>query len=282
MNAGELQERLADYVLTSPDNAIQPEWALSDDIVGMPLWKAPLVGIARADDPLFGVIRDTDRILGDTFRLPGDWLPGAKSVISIFYPHSDEMRRSNWGNLGVPSGAWLHGRIEGHDFIHATDRMVAGWLQDEGFGTCIPALEPTLTITKREPEDAVGRPMFVSSWSERHVAFVCGLGTFGLSAHLITAVGKSGRFGSIVTTAELEPTVRPYGEDPYAYCTRCGACTKQCPVNALSLERGKDYQVCWVYLEEAKIRFKPRYGCGKCQLQIPCETRIPNPRYRTA
>ena len=40
------------------------------------------------------------------------------------------MRKSNWDNLGVPSDEWLHGRIEGHEFIHATDRLVESWLRD--------------------------------------------------------------------------------------------------------------------------------------------------------
>ena len=40
-------------------------------------------------------------------------------------------------------------------------------------------------------------------------------------------------------------------------------------------ERGKDFQACWVYLEETKVRFKPRYGSGKCQHLVPCETGIP-------
>ena len=274
-----LQRRLADYVLNSPENAIQPSWALRDEIAGTPLFDAPVVGCARADDPLFPRIKADDVILGDTFRLPQDWLPGAKSVISIFYPFSEQVRKSNWDNLEVPSDEWLHGRIEGHEFIHATDRIVAGWLADEGLETCIPALEPSLAIVKREPEEAIGRPLFVSSWSERHVAFVAGLGTFSLSAHLITRVGKAGRFGSIITTGAIEPTARPYGDDPYAYCTRCGACTKRCPVQALSLEHGKDYQTCWVYMEETKVRFKPRYGCGKCQHLVPCETGIPNRRF---
>lgn len=275
MDVETLQARLAEYVLASPDNAIQPEYALRDEIAGTPLFDAPIVGCARADDPLFARIKAEDAILGDTFRLPDDWLPGAKSVVSIFYPFSEPVRKSNWDNLGVPSDEWLHGRIEGHEFIHATDRMVEGWLRDEGFDTCIPALEPTLVINKREPEDAVGRPMFASSWSERHVAFTAGLGTFGLSAHLITRVGKAGRIGSIITTADIPPTERPYGDDPYAYCTLCGACTKRCPVDALSVETGKDFQTCWAYLEETKIRFKPRYGCGKCQHLVPCETGIP-------
>ena len=276
MNVETLQTKLADYVLTSPDNAIQASWALRGEIAGTPLFDTPIVGCASADDPLFARIKSEDRILGDTFRLPADWLPGAKSVISIFYPFSEPVRKSNWNNLGVPSDEWLHGRVEGHEFIHAADRIVEGWLRDEGFETCIPALEPSLVIHKREPEEAVGRPMFVSSWSERHVAFTAGLGTFGLSAHLITRVGKAGRFGSIITNAPLEPTPRSYGDDPYAYCTRCGACTKRCPVDALTLEHGKDFQTCWVYMEETKIRFKPRYGCGKCQHLVPCETGIPN------
>lgn len=278
MDAESLQALLADYVESSSDNAIQEEWALQKDIAGMRMWDAPLVGIARADDPLFDVIHDDDRMLGETFRTPQRWLDGAKSVISIFYPHTAEVRESNWHDLDVPSDPWLHGRIEGHDFIHAADNLVAHWLEQNGYATRIPALEPSLVVRKRDPEDAVGRPMFVSSWSERHVAFVCGLGTFGLSAHLITKAGVSGRFGSIITTAEIEPSPRPYGDDPYAHCTRCGACTRRCPVDAISLEGGKDYQVCWEYLEQTKIRFKPRYGCGKCQHRVPCETQIPAAR----
>ena len=279
MDIKTLQARLSEYVLSSPDNAIQPSYALSPDIAGTPLFDAPLVGCARADDPLFARIKDDDAILGDAFRLPQEWLPGARSVISIFYPFSEAVRTSNYGALDVPSGEWLHGRVEGHDFIHATDRVVEGWLRDEGFVTCIPALDPALQVLKREPEQARGLPMFRSSWSERHVAFAAGLGTFGLCTHLITKVGKAGRFGSIVTTAVLEPSPRPYGEDPYAYCTRCGSCTRHCPVDALTLEHGKDFQTCWKYMEETKIRFKPRYGCGKCQLQVPCETGIPNRHY---
>ena len=279
MNVETLQSKLADYVLNSPDNAILAEYALRDEIVGTPLFDAPIVGCAAADDPLFARIKAEDKILGDTFKLPGEWLPGAKSVISIYYPFSERVRKSNWDNLGVPSDEWLHGRVEGHVFIHATDRVVEQWLIEEGFETCIPATDPGFALTKREPEDAIGRPMFVSNWSERHVAFVAGLGTFGLSAHLITRVGKSGRFGSIITTADIKPTPRPYGDDAFAYCTFCGACAKRCPVNALSVEHGKDYQACWKYLEETKIRFKPRYGCGKCQHIVPCETGIPAKQY---
>ena len=275
MNIDILADRLRDYVANSPENAVQASYALREDLVGVPLFDAPIVGVASADDPFFERIHNEDAILGDFFRMPTDWLPGAKSVISIFYPFTREVRESNYDDLSTASPEWLHSRIEGQQFMLETGRTVASWLEDEGYETCIPALSPDFAVCKREPEDAVGRPMFRSTWSERHVAFTAGLGTFDLTAHLITRVGKAGRFGSVITAAEFEPTPRPYGEDPYAYCTRCGACTRRCPVNAITLEHGKDFQTCWKFVEETKIRFAPRYGCGKCQLKMPCETGIP-------
>ena len=40
MNVATLGERLADYVMASPDNAIQESYALRDEIVGTPLFDA--------------------------------------------------------------------------------------------------------------------------------------------------------------------------------------------------------------------------------------------------
>ncbi|MDO4183159.1 MAG: 4Fe-4S binding protein [Coriobacteriia bacterium] len=258
---------------------MQESYALTEGIVGVPLFSAPLVGCAAADDPYFQRIHDDEAILGSKFVLPHEWLPGAKSVLSICYPFSAQVRESNYENLPTPSDLWLHGRIEGHDFIHATDIKIAAWLESQGYRTFIPALSDRVVVEKRSPEEAIDRPMFTSEWSERHVAFVAGLGTFGLCTHLITKRGKAMRLGSIITDAPFDPTPRPYKDDPFAYCTKCGACAKQCPIDALSLEDGKNFQTCWEYLEETKIRFKPRYGCGKCQLEVPCETRIPAPEY---
>ncbi len=279
MDTEDIQNWFIEHVVNHEDNIIKSEWALSPEIAGTPIFDAPLVCVASADDPLFQRIHDDIEILGPDFRMPQEWLPGAKSIVSIFFPLSDSVRVSNQGNLNIPSHEWLHGRVEGHEFIHAVSKRFVSLLNRSGFDTCIPALEPSLQVNKRSPEEAEGLPMFTSSWSERHVAWVSGLGTFGLCTHLITAKGKAGRYASVITTADLEPTPRPYGEDPFAYCTRCGMCTKYCPVDALSLEHGKDFHTCWVYMEETKIRFKPRYGCGKCQLQVPCETGIPNPAY---
>ena len=57
----------------------------------------------------------------------------------------------------------------------------------------------------------------------------------------------------------------------YDYCTRCGACARNCPVGAITLDHGKNNIICNQYVEQTKKDYAPRYGCGKCQVGVPCE-----------
>ena len=56
-----------------------------------------------------------------------------------------------------------------------------------------------------------------SNWSERHAAYVAGLGTFSLNDALITVNGIAHRVGSIIVATELPATKRPY-TGRYDYC----------------------------------------------------------------
>jgi len=74
---------------------------------------------------------------------------------------------------------------------------------------------------------------FASAWSERHVAYASGLGTFGLCDGLITPKGKAMRCGSVAAQIQVPPTPRPY-QDHHAYCLHfsqgsCGLCITRCP-----------------------------------------------------
>ena len=276
MTLAELREKLTQAVLDSPDNAVRAEYALRPELVGTPYYGGPLVGCAAADDPLFVQFKADPKIYGSALRLPEEWLPGAKSVVSFFLPFSEEVRSSNTPNLEEPSDQWLHARIEGQAFLEELCRKAAGWLEAEGYRAVIPAVHPEFCIQREPARKELGEPVFASNWSERHAAFAAGLGTFGLSKHIITEKGVCGRFGSIITDAILEPTPRPYTE-PYEYCTFCGACIRRCPVNAI-LPEGKDVQRCSDFVDETQRRHAPRYGCGKCQLAVPCTVGIPGRR----
>ncbi|HWQ70773.1 MAG TPA: hypothetical protein VN370_00495 [Desulfitobacteriaceae bacterium] len=48
----------------------------------------PVVGVASARDPVFKRFQDPE-VVGPGHRLPQEWLPGAQSIISFFFPYSE-------------------------------------------------------------------------------------------------------------------------------------------------------------------------------------------------
>jgi len=251
-----------EYIINSNYNYISKEDAITEELVGMKIFDEPVLAYGDANDVTFNLLKNPD-VIGEHFMLPNEWLMGAETVISFFLPFTDEVIKSNRKDKHRPSNEWLHGRIEGQSFIKELSRYLNSKLIDEGYESIVPALDSRFKSTE-----------FSSNWSERHVGFVCGLGTFGLSKGIITQKGMAGRMGSIITSLKLENSVKNYN-DIYEYCTMCGACAKKCPVGAITLENGKDHKKCSDFLEETKAKFMPRYGCGKCQVTVPCEKSIP-------
>lgn len=269
------------FVETSPGNLISPEIAISGASVGLRMYDAPLIGYASADDPLFDALRNPEAI-GPHFLLPRDWLPGAKTVLSIFLPFTQSVREGNRTDKREPGEGWLHARFEGQAFLLALSRAMQAHLAEAGHAAVLPALDPRFfsqSQTAKKPE--ITSLLFTSNWSERHIAYVCGLGTFGLSKGLITEKGVAGRLTSLITDLELPPTPRAY-EGLYDYCTMCGKCVVNCPAEAISKEKGKEHPPCCAFLDGTIERYAPRYGCGKCQVSVPCEFRIPAAKFRRA
>jgi epoxyqueuosine reductase QueG len=156
-------------------------------------------------------------------------------------------------------------------------RYVVACLEKAGHPAIAPMLASNWAIVKSL------RFSYASSWSERHAAHAAGLGTFGLCDGLITARGKAMRAGSVVAKISIEPTLRPYA-DHRAYCLffaegSCGKCIDRCPARAIT-EVGHDKEKCRNYLlrcrEYVKNTYKfEGYGCGLCQVGVPCEAGIP-------
>ena len=240
------------------------------------LFDAPLIGFAAADDILFEKYMQPE-IIGPHYFTPAKWLASAKTVISFFFPFTEAVRSSNRKDKTEPSAEWLYGRIEGQSFINRFMSGLQQLLRDQGMETCVPSLDDRFGI-QYETIVSEGRTDFHadSRWSERHAAYACGLGTFGLSRGLITHKGIAGRFASIIVSEKWLPADRPYtGVDDY--CIKCGACARNCPAGAISPEHGKNNVLCKAYLEKMKERYAPRYGCGKCQAGVPCEFQAPAP-----
>lgn len=254
MNLTEVNNVISSFLENSKNNRV-PE------LGGIKIYDTPIIGIASGDDPLFMKLKDNN-VIGKFHKTPREWFPEAVSVISYFLPFSREIKISNRADKMIPSIGWLYGRVEGELVNNEVRKTIAEFISDAGRKASIPSFESNFTVIERS-----------SNWSERHVAFIAGLGTFSLSKSLITEKGCAGRIGSVITNIQFQPTERKYSSI-YEYCSMCLACIKRCPANAID-NTGKKHQPCSDFLDKTMNIFAPRYGCGKCQTKVPCESGIP-------
>ena len=268
MDRNEIIKMAADFIADSKDNYIGEGIALTPACVGMQIYDTPVFAFGGADDALYERYKSPE-IIGHHFMEPVEWLPGAKTVISFFLPYTAAVRAANAADNRWPAGEWLHGRYEGQVVLRLLLAFLVKTISDAGFGAVAPSLDARYGTGR-------GDVAFTSNWSERHVAYACGLGTFGLSKGLITRKGIAGRLGSIVTELDLPTDERDY-DGIYDYCTLCGVCVGRCPVGAISLEAGKSSDLCSDFLDAVREKHDPRYGCGKCQVAVPCEFERPVP-----
>lgn len=252
-----------------------------------PAWGAPFIGFASGDDPLWESYKEH---VGEFHWTPAEAFaiaypdetlsPSELTVMSWILPQTDATRRDHRKERTVPSERWARSRFfgEAHGNGGLRKHMVDA-LGENG----VQAVAPLLMDEWRQID--AGKYLFASTWSERHAAYAAGLGTFGLCDGLITPVGKSMRAGSIIMRLKAPATERPYTHHK-EYCLFyssggiCGACIKRCPAGALSAE-GHDKPRCRAYLRDVTRPYVLNtwhfdgYGCGFCQVNVPCEKGIP-------
>ena len=268
----ELQHMASLFLDKAAQNVITEKTAAATEDIGSSIYDEPLIGIASADDPLWEEFKKPEANL-PLLRGPKEWLPEAKSVISVFGPFSDHVLQSNAKDPVYTGSAWLSAYNTGGSLIKQAGVQLAEWLTENGWPSVAPIPSDAFYRVMQESADAPG-VSYTSNWSERHAAFVCGLGTFGLSRGLITKRGIAGRFVSIVTTLPLKPTPRPY-TGLYEYCTMCGKCADNCPAGAISFEEGKKHPPCNAWLDKMGEWSHFADACGKCQVNVPCMKGIP-------
>ncbi|MDR3333971.1 MAG: 4Fe-4S binding protein [Treponema sp.] len=273
MNKNIVINEIINYTNISENNYIKEQVALKPELVGLKIFDEPLIGFADADDAYFNKLKDNN-IIGNNFMSPKEWNNEARTIISIFFPFTTRIKNANKDNRDWPSLEWLHGRSEGQSFIHEICNYIKTYLENNGYKTVAPCTDNRFSSKSSVTIDKKNEKYYTSNWSERHVAYICGLGTFGLSKGLITSKGIAGRLGSLITNGYFAPDKRNYTEI-YEYCNLCGKCVKNCPIHAITLEHGKIHSLCNEFLDLTREKHKPRYGCGKCQVNVSCENGIP-------
>lgn len=272
-----IENIVVDFIQNPKRNHVSEEDAIDESVAGLKLFDTPLIGYADAGDELFNQFKTDTKITNGRFMPPKEWLPDANTVISVFFPYSKEVKAGNKRDMIQSSNEWLHARYEGQKVVVELSGYLIEKLTEIGYQCVAPGIDDRFRSfggTGTGGKKAITNADFGSNWSERHVGFVAGLGTFGLSKGLITKKGIAGRFTSIITDMKHDPTPRDY-QDVYEYCTMCGVCIRNCPADAITVEDGKDHLLCSEYLDRSLDTFYPRYGCGKCQVKVPCENGIP-------
>jgi len=230
-------------------------------------WRDPVIGFADAQDPLFPKLKE---LIGPNHALPSDLVPNAKSVIVFFIPFSKEVVDSNI--LGEESSReWDISNIETNNLINDLCKYLYEKITAKGFKASL------LPATYNYDEEKL-----ISDWSHRSVAYISGIGKFGLHNMFITKSGCCGRLGSVITDIELTPTTRTDEEYClYKYNGTCKKCIKKCVNNTFQLQNSKvffDRKKC---NEQIYDKIVPEYPiglgdtCGKCMVGVPCSLAIP-------
>lgn len=224
------------------------------------IWRTPLIGFADADSPY---IQKLPEIVMPEHKLPKDFLENAKVVISYFVPftkkHGDTNLEVEDNYASVP---WAHSYSGTNQMFEKLNLALVEEVQRLGYKAVIPY------------NIGMDEKLLKSPWSQRHIAYAAGLGTFGINNMLITDSGCCGRFGSVVTNLPIQPgKIIEKERCLYKQNGSCKVCINHCFAGALTVD-GFDREKCY----QMNCRNIEKYGeecCGKCDVGLPCSYKMP-------
>lgn len=266
------------------------------------IFDTPVMGVASGDDPIFTKFKE---VVGPEHLTPTEmWLqsglPAGSDLskrlrtLSIVFPYVQRIRDESRTAEKFPAEIYSVGRNFANAFMNDVLEKSVAYFQKNGFQAVAGMLSPVFQIIVKEDPIQI-----YSKWSERHVAFAAGLGTFSLHEGLITEVGCNIRVSSVITDAPLEATPRK-NDEPYANCLfytsgKCKKCAERCPALAIT-EQGHDKVECYLYgrvveeemtsrlgailkphrrIIDGKEQISYPVGCAFCQFDVPCMDRNP-------
>lgn len=221
-------------------------------------WEIPLVGFADAADPLFGELK---QLVSPTHAVPQDILTEARTVIAFFLPFPKSLTATNVKDR-MSSREWAVTYIETNELIARLSDHLQRFFFELGASSC------TIPATHNWDEERL-----ISNWSHRHIAFIAGLGNFGLNNMLITEKGCCGRVGSFVTAYPVQADVRrQLPACLYKFDGSCRRCVRKCVNEALAEDSFDRFRCYAMLLKNVDEHSEVGYAdvCGKCLVAVPC------------
>ena len=276
-----IEGKIGEFVRTSAVNRLS---FMNDHVI----FDQPLIRCAGGNDAIF---QEYKSIISPEHLTPieafsksfaeTNTLPEQISVISWILPIAEKTRVSNRKETSVPSRLWSHTRWYGEKFNDALRIFVVDLISGLGYRAVAPMNQHYFKYKTNEKGA-------YSNWSERHVAYAAGHGTFSLSDGFITEAGIAHRCGSVVTDMLLPASPRT-AAGPFSNClfhigVNCRSCINRCPAGAIT-EKGHNKIKCQEYMRTFGYappqlsnydNDKTVVGCGLCQTKVPCEYENPS------
>lgn len=252
-------------------------------IAGGRVFRSPIGAGQPADSPSFAEV--ARRVPGhltpsDAFqRVHPDSNAAPLSVLSTALPIAETIVAHNAAAQGAPSDSWFDQRWKAPKIFDIAEPFVLEYFAARGVRAVFVPSRDFFAFRKTD----AGAPF--SNWSERHIAWASGLGTFGIHGGMITnEAGAAHRLMSYIVECELAP-IAHVSEDPFGNCLHraeggCGECIPRCPAAAITPEHGHDVPRCMAQCganaEICEQRLGHRTGaCALCMAGVPCSTQNP-------
>lgn len=251
-----MEEEIRKLIISS----VESENTLFNDYI---TWREPIIGFVDVNDQRINILKE---IVSNDHLLPNEVLHDAKSIICFFIPFTELIGQSNI-NSKMSSKEWALAYIRTNMLIKKISNNIEVFLNASGY-----------TVGKIPATHNFDVNTLISNWSHRHLAYIGGIGSFGINNMLITDKGCCGRLGSIVTNYHFTKSDSVTTEKCLNKLNgSCGICIGKCVNNAFnenSYNRFACYEMC---LENAEYHKSIGYAdvCGKCVVGLPCSFKDP-------
>jgi epoxyqueuosine reductase QueG len=230
------------------------------------MWKAPLIKTLSVENKQLAMVK---QMVSPGHLVPRDILPDAQSIVSFFIPFQKEIILSNIEGRRA-SKEWALAYIYTNDLIKVINDTIEKVLAKHGY-----------RVGKIPATHNFDTDRLISDWSHRHIAYIAGIGTFGINNMLITEAGCCGRLGSIITNYVFKDHEELKTKREKCLNKRngnCGICQTRCEAKVYEngqFDRKKCYATC---LMNSEYYTSIGYAdvCGKCMVGLPCSMDDPS------
>jgi epoxyqueuosine reductase QueG len=247
-----------------------------------------LIGYQSADHPIFNKIQEIIPEHLNPLDFMSEFSNGNSvekrdlSVISFSFIFNKKTIEENSLQESYPSFYWYKSTDLFPEFTMVFREFIKEYLDSRRIRHFFPATE------KEKYRIVWKNGIKYSTWSERHIAYACGLGSFGLHGALITEKGCAHRLMSMIVDRKAqrysEPDL-PWNKNCLsANNIKCGECINRCPVDSISIA-GRSVINCIKHESiENKEASKRMFGyemeaCGLCMSGVPCSMKNPMSEY---